>query len=94
MEDEDKLNIDSSKIWKEFKNHPCYADLINQLQERSKDFLEDFKAGRVGTEDSVAKTYDDLRVRINEIAFAVNLVDLIIEGCEAAEKTIEENKEI
>jgi hypothetical protein len=93
-----ELRVESSKMCKEFKTHPCYVDFINQLKEREEIIVQDFKLGNVGGPDSLAKTYDDLRCRNNELEFVVGLVDTIITDCEDAEKardlkTISDDKE-
>lgn len=82
-----ELRVESVSMWKEFKNDPRFADFLNQLKARQSDIINDFRHGNIGTSTSLAKTYDDLRVRDNELEFVITLIDLIIESCEEAEKS-------
>lgn len=92
----DEPRVTSVKAWKEFRDHPCFKDILDDLKEREAGYVRDFKEGNVGRETSAAKTFDDLRVRIDELGYMIAWVDDLVSVLESAEKNskpISEDKE-
>ena len=101
MSDEIELRVTSSRMWEEFLRDPRTQDFIQDLKSRRNLLVEDLVKGNIvliPTPELDKNTDNELRKRIHEIDYAINLIDVIIADCKLAEKdrenNISDNKEI